>query len=230
MMVHLVAHLKEGLGYSITGASLIVVGHDGRHARRPIHRRLPRRPLREAAHLPQSACSGTRPGCSRWRGAPASLWVGFFTVAHGLAWGMRGPLMQAMRADYFGRRSFGVIMGFSSMVVMVGNVSGPLVAGITADATGTYKTGFTIMAILAGLGSIFFFFATKPNPPAPDPIDTAGIGTPLAASGSDRRATASDPVHRHGYSNTAVLAAAANHDAWRMSAPERMWVTGHRCA
>lgn len=94
-----------------------------------------------------------------------------FAVLHGIAWGARGPLMQAMRADYFGRRSFGTIMGFSSMIVMMGMMTGPIVAGVLADATGDYTLGFTILAILAGLGSVFFILATPPElPDEPAPV------------------------------------------------------------
>ena len=52
-----------------------------------------------------------------------------FAVMHGGAWGLRGPMMQAIRADYFGRRAFGSIMGASSLLVMLGTITGPLVAG-----------------------------------------------------------------------------------------------------
>jgi MFS family permease len=86
-----------------------------------------------------------------------------FAVLHGIAWGLRGPLMQAIRADYFGRSSFGVIMGFSSMIVMLGTISGPLVAGFFADRTGSYETGFTLLAVLAGLGSVFFLISRRPS-------------------------------------------------------------------
>ena len=34
-----------------------------------------------------------------------------FALFHGLAWGIRGPQMVAIRADYFGPESFGRIMG-----------------------------------------------------------------------------------------------------------------------
>ena len=34
-----------------------------------------------------------------------------FAVFHGLAWGLRGPLMQAIRADYFGVGALGAIKG-----------------------------------------------------------------------------------------------------------------------
>jgi MFS family permease len=88
-----------------------------------------------------------------------------FAVLHGTAWGLRGPLMQAMRADYFGRHSFGMIMGFSSMITTLGNLSGPLVAGILADRTGSYEAGFTVLAILSALASVFFLLATPPKTP-----------------------------------------------------------------
>jgi MFS family permease len=101
--------------------------------------------------------------------------VVFFAVVHGLAWGMRGPLMQAIRADYFGRKSFAQVMGFSSLIVMFGMTGGPLVAGILADRLGNYQLGFTILGAAAAIGSIFFIFATKPGPPSPEPLPTTPI-------------------------------------------------------
>jgi sugar phosphate permease len=88
-----------------------------------------------------------------------------FAVLHGWAWGTRGPLMQAIRADYFGTSHFGKIMGFSSMIVTVGQTSGPLIAGVLADRTGDYRAGFTVLAVGALLGSVFFLAAKRPQPP-----------------------------------------------------------------
>jgi MFS family permease len=89
-----------------------------------------------------------------------------FAVLHGTAWGLRGPMMQAMRADYFGRHSFGTIMGISTMITTLGNISGPLIAGVLADRTGSYEAGFTVLAVLAALASVFFLLAKPPKPPA----------------------------------------------------------------
>jgi OFA family oxalate/formate antiporter-like MFS transporter len=86
-----------------------------------------------------------------------------FAVVHGLGWGMRGPLMSAIRADYFGSAAFGTITGLSSMVLMVGMMGGPLVAGMLADRTGSYVVGFTVLAALAALGSLFFLGARRPT-------------------------------------------------------------------
>ena len=46
--------------------------------------------------------------------------------------------MTAMRADYFGAKSFGTIMGFSSLIVMLGMSLGPVIAGYAADVTGDF--------------------------------------------------------------------------------------------
>lgn len=95
-----------------------------------------------------------------------TLWmVVAFSVLHGLAWGTRGPLMMAIRADYFGRTSYGTILGFSSIIVMAGMMGGPLLAGFLADRTGNYEFGFTVIALAAGMGSIFFILAKRPDPP-----------------------------------------------------------------
>jgi MFS family permease len=89
-----------------------------------------------------------------------------FAVLHGAAWGLRGPFMQALRADYFGRSAIGMILGLSFMIIVIGQIGGPMIAGIFADLTGNYRTGFTILAVLAGLGSLFFVLAKRPRLPA----------------------------------------------------------------
>src|SRR5258706_5317658 len=89
-----------------------------------------------------------------------------FAVLHGGAWGLRGPFMQALRADYFGRSAIGMILGLSFMIIVIGQVGGPMVAGIAADITGNYRAGFTILAVLAGMGSLFFILAKRPRLPA----------------------------------------------------------------
>jgi MFS family permease len=97
--------------------------------------------------------------------------IGAFVLLHGLAWGARGPLMQAIRADYFGTTHFAQIMGWSSIVITLGVVIGPLLAGVLADSTGDYQLGFTIIAILALAGNVFWALASPP------PALHASVGT-----------------------------------------------------
>lgn len=87
-----------------------------------------------------------------------------FGTLHGLAWGIRGPTIQSLRADFFGRGSFGTILGFSSLVIMMGMMVAPIFAGWLADLRGDYRLAFTILALLTALGSVFFLFARKPVP------------------------------------------------------------------
>ena len=82
---------------------------------------------------------------------------------HGFAWGVRGPLMTAMRADYFGASSFGTIMGLSALIVMFGMSTGPVFAGYMADVTGDYRLGFIILAAGSLLGAFCFLAATMPK-------------------------------------------------------------------
>ena len=65
-----------------------------------------------------------------------------------------------------GRRSIGVILGLSTMVTVIGNIVGPLLAGMFADWQGNYRAGFTVLAVLAAVGSLFFLMAKPPPPPS----------------------------------------------------------------
>ena len=56
-------------------------------------------------------------------------------------------------------------MGFSSLIILIGMVMGPIVAGLSFDLTGSYRTGFVGLAVVAGLGSIVFLASTRPEPP-----------------------------------------------------------------
>ena len=103
------------------------------------------------------------------------------SVIHGLAWGGRGPQMAAIRAEYFGRASFGKIMGVSNALIIIGTITGPMVAGYMYDTTGTYQVGFDVLAAMSGAGSIFFVLAKRPRPPVRAAIEDAGtleVGSP----------------------------------------------------
>lgn len=165
VMVHLVPHLTEGLGYSLPQAGLVVA-------------------LMTAFQMTGQICGGYLGDKFNKRfisiGCMIAHCVGLllvayslnvamvlaFTLLHGLAWGTRGPLMVALRADYFGASSFGTIMGFSSLIVMLGMAGGPILAGYLADVYGNYEIGFTVLAVSAFVGSFCFLAATRPAPPA----------------------------------------------------------------
>lgn len=88
-----------------------------------------------------------------------------FALLNGLAWGARVPVSVAMRAEYFGAKSFGTIMGLSSVVVTASSVAAPVAAGWSYDVLGSYTLSFTVLAVLAGVGSLFVVFTPPPVRP-----------------------------------------------------------------
>ena len=177
--VHLIPHLVSQRGLSVQSAGamlafmtlLTLVGHVGGGL---VADRMDKRWIAALAMVGHSL------GMLVLAFTSSPLWVPVFAVLHGLSWGVRGPLMSAIRADYFGRKAFGTIMGFSTPIVMLGTMTGPLLAGILADQTGTYQSGFAVLAVLTGLGTCFFVLSRKPNPPqrVPPPARTASGSRP----------------------------------------------------
>lgn len=164
MSVHLVSHLTQSQGYSLGQASVVVffvtlLFLAGTLSGGVVGDRVSKRGL-------VVACMGMHSAGLLLLSHAVNIWmVVGFTLLHGLAWGWRGPQMAALRADYFGRASFGKIMGVSNMVIILGTISGPLIAGLVYDRTGDYRIGFDIIAAIALAGSIFFIMARKPSPP-----------------------------------------------------------------
>ena len=160
--VHAITHMKESLGYNLSQASLVItlmtaaqVG--GVLLGWAIGDRYPKRFIAAACMLMHAS------GLLALAYADGLAMLVAFALLHGAGWGLRGPFMQALRADYFGRRSIGMILGLSSIIVVVGQIGGPLLSGVLADLTGNYRAGFTVLAVVAGLGSLFFLLAKRPE-------------------------------------------------------------------
>ena len=162
--VHAITHMKEGLGYSVESASLFIMlmtlsQMAGVGIGWAIGDRYDKRLIAASCMLMHMT------GLLLLTYSLGHAMVAGFALLHGIAWGLRGPFMQALRADYFGRSSIGMILGLSYMIIVIGQVGGPMIAGILADSTGDYRVGFTTLALLAGVGTLFFVFAKKPVKP-----------------------------------------------------------------
>jgi MFS family permease len=160
--VHAITHIKEGLGYSLAQATLVftlvTAGQFlGVMLGWTIGEKFVKRKVAAACMLMHAA------GLLMLTYATGLTILIVSALVHGTAWGLRGPFMQAIRADYFGRTSIGMIMGLSNLVTVIGNIAGPILAGLLADWTGDYRAGFTIIAIIAALGSLFFLLARRPR-------------------------------------------------------------------
>lgn len=175
LMVHLVIYVHEDLGYGLGLAAFAItiqtVGQVvGQLAGAYLGDRWPKRPLIVGALLGHGLAILVL-------ALAASLPMVYAAVAlNGTAWGLRAPLQMAIRADYFGRGSFGTIMGFSSLVIMSGMIVGPTFAGVMYDQTGSYRVSFLVLALFASMGALLFAFA---KPPAAREATSAA---PLAAA------------------------------------------------
>jgi MFS family permease len=162
--VHAIAHMKEALAYTVSGAALVIMlvtvfQIGGVMIGWVIGDRFEKRFIAAACMVMHML------GLLALTYATSLPWVIAFAALHGAGWGLRGPFMHAIRADYFGRSAIGMILGLSFMIIVIGQVGGPMIAGILADVTGNYRLGFTLLALLAGLGSTFFVLAKRPAPP-----------------------------------------------------------------
>lgn len=186
VFVHFQAYASESLGYSLTAGAVVILVMTvatatgqivGGFAADRMNKRL----------LIVIAMAGHTVGLLILAFATAFWMLIAFGVVLGLSWGLRQPAMQALRADYFGGQHFGTIMGFSSLVIMFGMILGPIIAGLSYDTTGSYRSGFTLLATCAAFGSIFWWLAIPPDPPEDDTARLDESRTVRLASGGGRR-------------------------------------------
>ncbi len=66
-------------------------------------------------------------------------------------------------ADYYGRNSLGKIRGIGELGVLVGQSTGPLLAGLVFDLRGSYALIFIIFSAIAASGSLLVLNARRPE-------------------------------------------------------------------
>jgi MFS family permease len=82
-------------------------------------------------------------------GVNLGMWpMPFFVIFFGLGFGSSIPLRLSILGDYFGRTSYGSIVGLTSSVNALFGAGGPLLVGLIHDAEGSYRLGFTTLAIV----------------------------------------------------------------------------------
>ena len=65
-------------------------------------------------------------------------------------------------ADYFGRESLGKIRGVGEVGVLIGQSTGPLLAGVVFDLRGSYSVIFIVYAVIAAAASVLVLYARRP--------------------------------------------------------------------
>ena len=93
-------------------------------------------------------------------GLPMAL---LFAVLYGTAFGGRIPLMTAIRGDYFGRKAFASIMGWSMLPNGVLMAIAPVWAAWMFDNYGSYTVPFISYAIINLAGAFVMLLVKKPK-------------------------------------------------------------------
>ena len=95
--------------------------------------------------------------------ASSLLMFYLYAVLFGIGFGGRNPLTTAIRGEYFGRTSFGRILGLSTVPMNVLLLIGSPMAGYMRDIQDSYDMAFLILAGFNFLGGVLFLFARKPR-------------------------------------------------------------------
>ena len=79
-----------------------------------------------------------------------------FGCGHGAVW----PLYIASASDYFPKRNIGGIIGMWSLLMGIGSIFCPIIAGWIADTTGTFAWSF-ILAVVTAIISSFLLLPVR---------------------------------------------------------------------
>ena len=95
-------------------------------------------------------------------GGAQTLWHAIlFIILFGPGYGGIITIRLTLQVEYFGRRAFGTIQGIMMALVIIGTMSGPLLAGMYYDLYGSYRLVWYIMAAMV-LASIPLALKAKP--------------------------------------------------------------------
>ena len=79
-----------------------------------------------------------------------------FLFIYGSFWGgIGGAMSMALRGEFFGRRNFAAIASVTTLVIGLGEIAGPTVAGRIFEETGSFQlafVAFTIAALISAIG------------------------------------------------------------------------------
>ena len=98
-------------------------------------------------------------------GLPSLAVVFSFAILFGIGFGGRNPISTSIRGEYFGRSSFGKIMGMSQVPMNIMLLGAPIYPAILHDMQGSYDFAFLSLAFLNFIGGAMFLLAKKPSKP-----------------------------------------------------------------
>ncbi|MCO5066608.1 MAG: MFS transporter [Rhizobiaceae bacterium] len=91
--------------------------------------------------------------------------TGLFAYAaiFGFTWGTRTAVLNSAYGDYFGRASFGKILGLASTIASPLAFVSPILVGWAVDRSGDYGLAVAFLAAVAMMSSVSFLFAGAPR-------------------------------------------------------------------
>jgi len=88
-----------------------------------------------------------------------------FALVYGVGYGITIPAQTSLRANYFGRKAYATITGYTTLFGAITNVAYPLFAAWIYDTTGSYIQAFWVVTALQAFAIVFMYLAKKPEPP-----------------------------------------------------------------
>lgn len=89
--------------------------------------------------------------------------IALFLLLFAPGFGGSIPVRPAIQAEYFGRRSFGAIVGVTVAITSLGTVIGPPFVGWVFDTWGTYQPGFLVLAALTVVSAVMILSLPRPQ-------------------------------------------------------------------
>ena len=86
-----------------------------------------------------------------------------FVALYAPSYGCSAATMPAIKGDYFGRRSYGTILGLSGMAQTAGSMLGPVYAAYVFDVSGSYRLAFLSFAALLLISAALFMSLQRPR-------------------------------------------------------------------
>jgi len=88
----------------------------------------------------------------------------FFLMLYPAGHGGTVPVRWALMGDYFGRKSFGSMVGLIMTLTAIFGIVGPIFTGWVFDVTGSYRWAFIIIGLLVLPGVPMTLMAKRPRP------------------------------------------------------------------
>ncbi|HAK63044.1 MAG: MFS transporter [Pseudomonadota bacterium] len=98
-----------------------------------------------------------------------------FAVIFGAGNGMAIVASPALVANYFGNKNYASLIGIRGVVITLSTASGPFLAGLTFDMSGSYTPVFLTFAAIAMIPVIVVLFMRPPEPKDPKGVPRLAV-------------------------------------------------------